>query len=520
MASYLTFILTLLDHSLRLQLVQILSATSNSCLNELGYFPGLLSRFRESEQLNEHYKKDIEKLYEDNRRLLALHEKTTKFLQAPESAKLKENINLDSKIRILSDERSALILHHHETAVKYQQLLVDFNHLKSIHQCALNEITLLRSQCSRSGGSGKAVSFQIERICCPLVLYLAVISTPQLSHVWPISISVITIFIFIFIFFSLQGVPIGKTTVSRASPLPNSDDHQSIVSGFCLKVEPTVIDASRIHSSSPISPQEALARHYSYEHPRKWSHSQQHQVHHPMIPTNSRQPRVPSHTPTVPFMNGRAPPTIHRLQTSNLTRLLPSTMLIPAQQQQQQPFSAFFSTSPASQTAPMIPIAPSSSTSMVAAAPGTTQGPPPPSAVADLRKSMTPSTPTLSIGNHASPTEFVEALTPGESATPTTDLPNVESPSTYKRSNEEMQEQSYPVDEARKKSRLEADQEHSVTSTEVKPDPPLVEAVGGGEESDDEVVEVDVDGLLLPKYCVAKMMEENENSIFSCRGCE
>jgi hypothetical protein len=136
---------------LRSQIVTVLTNTTHNCLKEMGYHPGLISRLNEAEQLNARLASDVKRLYDDNAQLLnalKVHEQNAKFLRAPEVAKLKHMHELTQENNHLSEQRDSYVKEHGAVVSAYQRLLADYQNLQSVHGSALNEISLLRSQCA------------------------------------------------------------------------------------------------------------------------------------------------------------------------------------------------------------------------------------------------------------------------------------------------------------------------------------------------------------------------------------
>ena len=81
--------------------------------------------------------------------MVATHQETTKFLKAPESARVKQLQDLADKVRVLSEERIAWE-HQNTTIVQsYQRAVADFNHLRGLHASALNDIAHLQAHSAR-----------------------------------------------------------------------------------------------------------------------------------------------------------------------------------------------------------------------------------------------------------------------------------------------------------------------------------------------------------------------------------
>jgi hypothetical protein len=142
------------------------------------------------------------------------------------------------------------------------------------------------------------------------------------------------------------------------------------------------------------------------------------------------------------------------------------------------------------------------------------------------RKSETPMTPAMTVGSCSSPMEMAEALTPAsDMGAGTGAVAMVSHPdgvgkddvarSAIKRTSVQMLEGCGPLvdDDAKKKAKMEG--------ANVKPDTKGGLAVDkdGGE---DDITEVDADGMRPVEHCVAEIMVEHEtdDTIVSCHICK
>ncbi|KAH7930685.1 hypothetical protein BV22DRAFT_46867 [Leucogyrophana mollusca] len=143
---------------LRTALVEILSGTSNGCLAELGYFPGMTDKLQQSTQAVSRLQGDNARLYQDNCRLASTSktmERHLRFLRAGENAQLAHLAQLERQLETSNMEKAALIRKNHEILnnkspeAVYQQLLAEFQQLRAVHADALNQIQYLKDKYAR-----------------------------------------------------------------------------------------------------------------------------------------------------------------------------------------------------------------------------------------------------------------------------------------------------------------------------------------------------------------------------------
>ncbi|KAH7916284.1 hypothetical protein BJ138DRAFT_1108932 [Hygrophoropsis aurantiaca] len=133
---------------LRGKVVEILSGTTNGCLSELGYVPGMAERLQQATQQVASLQSENAKLFEDNRKLSntsrALNEHLT-FAQANGSSQLAHLMRLLGQLK----ERDAT-LHKHQQLLSpnqaYQQLLAELQRLRNAHAETLSQLALLNDK--------------------------------------------------------------------------------------------------------------------------------------------------------------------------------------------------------------------------------------------------------------------------------------------------------------------------------------------------------------------------------------
>ncbi|TFK71751.1 hypothetical protein BDN72DRAFT_407563 [Pluteus cervinus] len=107
------------SHDLRGRIVEVLSATANGCITELGYWPGMPKRLAEMEQVTKQWQTENVKLYQDNQSLVRTVQSLKEQLQlaaAPDSQRLNKIRQLEGHIQQLAHEKQDLI-HRNETLV-------------------------------------------------------------------------------------------------------------------------------------------------------------------------------------------------------------------------------------------------------------------------------------------------------------------------------------------------------------------------------------------------------------------
>ncbi|KAI0720313.1 hypothetical protein C8T65DRAFT_716058 [Cerioporus squamosus] len=111
------------------QIMEVLVRTQNECLQELGYYPTLLSDFQELRRTCAKLHADNQKLYSDNRSLaqfIAQQDQRINLLQAPDDQQKRNVAEMHENLRVAINQRDELQarLHAalHEIAVLRQEL--------------------------------------------------------------------------------------------------------------------------------------------------------------------------------------------------------------------------------------------------------------------------------------------------------------------------------------------------------------------------------------------------------------
>lgn len=151
---------------LRSRVVEILSATANGCLTELGYFPGMPQTMLELQQVNLKWQTENVKLFQDNQKLArSLQEyERTKAIAGSDDQRIRVIHTLEEQVRRLTEDKANL-LKQNET---YHQIQADYNKLTALYAAAVKEIDHLRKylrnianqqKLSRQFTNGQAGSF-------------------------------------------------------------------------------------------------------------------------------------------------------------------------------------------------------------------------------------------------------------------------------------------------------------------------------------------------------------------------
>ena len=123
---------------LRSKIVELLSATANGCLSELGYFPGMPFQFQQLLETNTLLQNDNKKLFHDNRdlaRVVAVQNDRLAFAAGADNAKLKQFMEMKEKIESLTMERAKLtqtneVLKASTGDQRYEKLFADAQKLQ------------------------------------------------------------------------------------------------------------------------------------------------------------------------------------------------------------------------------------------------------------------------------------------------------------------------------------------------------------------------------------------------------
>lgn len=132
------------DGRLHSKIIEILSSTSNGCLTELGYHPGMTEKLYQYMQHIQTLEGENAKLYQDNCQLSnsiqLLNDRVT-HLSANQNTQLQQFAAMQEKIRTLETERNNLVRNN-------QDILISTSAGTSHHLLAV-ELTRMRAQTSR-----------------------------------------------------------------------------------------------------------------------------------------------------------------------------------------------------------------------------------------------------------------------------------------------------------------------------------------------------------------------------------
>ncbi|KAG0709864.1 hypothetical protein DFH29DRAFT_17916 [Suillus ampliporus] len=132
------------DGRLRSRIVEILASTSNGCLTELGYHPGMMEKLQRHTQHIRLLEGENAKLYQDNCQLsnvVRMHNERVAHLSANQSSQLQQFSTMQERLRALEAERNNLIRNN-------QDILISVSAGTSHHLLA-QELDHMRSQSSR-----------------------------------------------------------------------------------------------------------------------------------------------------------------------------------------------------------------------------------------------------------------------------------------------------------------------------------------------------------------------------------
>ncbi|KAF9491391.1 hypothetical protein BDN71DRAFT_84668 [Pleurotus eryngii] len=142
---------------LRPHVTEILSKTANGCLQELGYFPGLLRQYKASEARAREWQGENIKLFADNRKLsMAL--KDTQALLKPEAKQtmlaLQEQLHYaqlelqraHSEVGALMNERTVLQSRIAAMETDRQAFMLQYENLRRSYANAFDELQIIRGR--------------------------------------------------------------------------------------------------------------------------------------------------------------------------------------------------------------------------------------------------------------------------------------------------------------------------------------------------------------------------------------
>ncbi|KAG9218852.1 hypothetical protein CCMSSC00406_0001034 [Pleurotus cornucopiae] len=164
---------------LRPQVTEILSKTANGCLQELGYFPGLLQQYKAAEARAREWQGENIKLFADNRKLsIAL--KDTQALLKPEAKQamlaLQEQLHCaqlelqraHSEVGALMNERTVLQSRIAAMETDRQAFMLQYENLRRSYANAFDELQIMRGraramqQASTSSHQGQPIVTQSQ----------------------------------------------------------------------------------------------------------------------------------------------------------------------------------------------------------------------------------------------------------------------------------------------------------------------------------------------------------------------
>ncbi|OBZ76049.1 hypothetical protein A0H81_03887 [Grifola frondosa] len=107
------------------QILASLAKAQNACMQEAGYYPGMLEEFYELKRWNEQLTKDNERLFIDNRTLakyLAVSNQRLDLLCAPPNQQARAMAELHEHVRVLSVDRDDLLAKHRRALEEINRL--------------------------------------------------------------------------------------------------------------------------------------------------------------------------------------------------------------------------------------------------------------------------------------------------------------------------------------------------------------------------------------------------------------
>ena len=140
----------------RQKIVEILARTANGCLAELGYFPGMPHKLKELELQNKNWQTENVKLFEDNKRLMAMlnsQNESLKWVKVPDMEKIQRIKDLEQENQALRIQREELLRRSiaeggqplPQGQISYAQLQYEHSNLLDTYRLAYNEVQRLRA---------------------------------------------------------------------------------------------------------------------------------------------------------------------------------------------------------------------------------------------------------------------------------------------------------------------------------------------------------------------------------------
>ena len=158
----------------RQKIIEILASTANGCLAELGYFPGMPHKLKELELQNKNWQTENVKLFEDNKRLMAMfnsQNESLKWVKVPDMEKIQRIKDLEQENHALRIQREELLRRsiaegsqsHQQGQIPYAQLQYEHSNLLDTYRVAYNEVQRLRAFIAQNPQLYQQESIRIEQ---------------------------------------------------------------------------------------------------------------------------------------------------------------------------------------------------------------------------------------------------------------------------------------------------------------------------------------------------------------------
>jgi len=143
------------DGRLHSKIVEILASTSNGCLTELGYHPGILEKLRQYMTHIQTLEGENAKLYQDNCQLsshVQLLNERVAHLSANQNTQLQQFATMQERLRALETERNKLVHHNQEILIhassgtSHHLLSTELERVRAQAARVLQEMTVLKSK--------------------------------------------------------------------------------------------------------------------------------------------------------------------------------------------------------------------------------------------------------------------------------------------------------------------------------------------------------------------------------------
>lgn len=176
------------DGRLHSKIVEILSSTTNGCLEELGYHPTIMDKLKQTTQLVRSLQEDNGKLYQDNCRLavtIQILEERIAHHSANPNTQMQQFSMMQDRIRTLETDRLALarknqdILLSVNKGTSHQHLVQELDRMRVYTSRVCRDIQMLKDKCAMATQSGESSSGVLFRsswtfpILCTLAFLIA-----------------------------------------------------------------------------------------------------------------------------------------------------------------------------------------------------------------------------------------------------------------------------------------------------------------------------------------------------------